>query len=364
MSTRQVDALGSVRGIAALIVLLGHCSLAFRLAPAIESSLCALLNQRGAVIVFFVLSGYVLTLSLARNGEVLAYYARRLFRIMPALWLASGLAWLLLDLAPPALAAPSSWTAWTVSSYHPVPVAARLRAFTGFDNRLIPPTWTIAAELVGSLCLPLLVAIARRGQVQTLLMVAALAILSVFTVGTHGRLQLAGYLVEFAMGAAVALHVRPVPARAARLATVAGAGLLLAARPLTWLLLTGSLQPVEYHIDAPLPMLVEALGACLLLAGLTSGTLTLRFLHWRPVLLLGDWSYSLYLYHFAFLRLILHILPPLPAPAATVLLTAGTLLLTVPVAAFSYRHVELPCIAIGKRLLQHTRRRTAAAAQN
>src|SRR5262245_42816924 len=57
--------------------------------------LSLLANGRGAVVIFFVLSGYVLTRSLRSSlfdrDSVLRFYVQRFFRIYPAIWVASSL---------------------------------------------------------------------------------------------------------------------------------------------------------------------------------------------------------------------------------------------------------------------------------
>src|SRR5262245_4346370 len=94
--------LEAARGLAALIVVIFHVFVTLEpkrqvfethgLAQAISNfALTALFNGSGAVTFFFVLSGFVLGISLDRfNGVTLAgcteFVVRRLFRIMPTVW--------------------------------------------------------------------------------------------------------------------------------------------------------------------------------------------------------------------------------------------------------------------------------------
>lgn len=48
--------------------------------------LSGLINAEASVILFFVLSGYVLTLSLERNTGYVQYLIKRMFRIYPVYW--------------------------------------------------------------------------------------------------------------------------------------------------------------------------------------------------------------------------------------------------------------------------------------
>jgi peptidoglycan/LPS O-acetylase OafA/YrhL len=88
----QIIELQSLRGIAALTVAIGH-ALTYYYATSSYGSM--VLNGRGAVVVFFVLSGYVLTRSLRSTHfdrhSVLYFYGQRAFRIYPAMWAASTL---------------------------------------------------------------------------------------------------------------------------------------------------------------------------------------------------------------------------------------------------------------------------------
>src|ERR1700723_4648936 len=100
----HIDELQSLRGIAALIVAVSHLSSIYLLPPTARIAIDAVCNAHACVIVFFVLSGYVLTGSLVRRGlswsSVRAFYLGRLFRLFPALWVASAISGLFLLLYP------------------------------------------------------------------------------------------------------------------------------------------------------------------------------------------------------------------------------------------------------------------------
>jgi peptidoglycan/LPS O-acetylase OafA/YrhL len=102
-SKGRLDYLDSIRGIAALVVVLHHCwlgtapasfsshnSLASITLASVTSILLYGLNRffasgRSAVIIFFVLSGFVLACSLlARRTPYVSYAVKRVFRIYPA----------------------------------------------------------------------------------------------------------------------------------------------------------------------------------------------------------------------------------------------------------------------------------------
>ena len=84
----RVIALDGVRGIAALLVVIGHSYGAVRSPPEIAGP---------SVQVFFVLSGYCLAASALRGDRVLdrvQYWLRRIFRIHPPFLFALVAAWL------------------------------------------------------------------------------------------------------------------------------------------------------------------------------------------------------------------------------------------------------------------------------
>jgi peptidoglycan/LPS O-acetylase OafA/YrhL len=79
------DRLQSLRGLAALSVLFGHAALI--LPPTPFTTLQGALFQAGpAVVLFYVLSGYVLGQSLLRDGGFWPFAWRRLTRLLPVLW--------------------------------------------------------------------------------------------------------------------------------------------------------------------------------------------------------------------------------------------------------------------------------------
>jgi peptidoglycan/LPS O-acetylase OafA/YrhL len=103
VSKARLDYLDSIRGFAALVVVLGHCWLATApaslsshgsLSTTVASSVTGVLfyglakffeSGRTAVMIFFVLSGFVLTCSLmARPMPYVSYAVKRVFRIYPA----------------------------------------------------------------------------------------------------------------------------------------------------------------------------------------------------------------------------------------------------------------------------------------
>lgn len=90
MEKNRIDYLDSLRGLASVSVVVSHFVLAYRLDLQFKllnySPLHFFYDGFAAVTFFFVLSGYVLTLSLKNRDQISlnSFYLKRIFRIMPA----------------------------------------------------------------------------------------------------------------------------------------------------------------------------------------------------------------------------------------------------------------------------------------
>ncbi len=139
-------------------------SLIYVLPPGTRIVLDAIFNAHASVIVFFVLSGYVLTGSLLRRGlswsGIEGFYVGRLFRLFPALWVASAISALCLLVCPELSIHPAP-NGWFTLYLHPFPSGLELVLATlAIDKSLIMPVWTIFIELMGSALMPLIVTLA------------------------------------------------------------------------------------------------------------------------------------------------------------------------------------------------------------
>lgn len=187
--------LDGLRGLAALSVAIGHCAtaiggtgLALRmtLATAPDASLQdvvfrflhVIFHADAAVIVFFVLSGLVLTRSLRRRDDGLpAYLVRRAFRLLPVAIVSA----LIIGLLTPA----STWSQ--------IAGAAVL-----YDTSLNGVLWTLQIEVWGSLWI-YAAAIARR--THPALFCALLAITAAVSYFDHRPVPL--FMSAFALGAII-----------------------------------------------------------------------------------------------------------------------------------------------------------------
>ena len=183
-----------LRGYAASMVVIVHCIAAWR--PLVESDplsrnayeiLLIPISGRAPVILFFVLSGFVLTHSIlgtrSKRQDVITFYGRRLFRIMPMA--ITGLLLMILA-AEFGRRGVVNWNALPLSNFVDVSDRARIEDLPGalllWDNSVNPAYWTLHVELVGSLVMPFLVLLAllskgkKQFKILTLLAVVGLAL--------------------------------------------------------------------------------------------------------------------------------------------------------------------------------------------
>lgn len=350
--------LQSLRGLAALAVMLGH-TLNFYIMPDWFFQAAHILNGRAAVVLFFILSGFVLTRALrnpALDGRSLAqFYLRRTMRIYPAIWLVSllSLAYLI-------------FLHWRI----PVPdaselVRTRFRAdrmdllhivasFAGALAFLIPQLWSIFVEILASIAMPFIAYMAYRKR--RWLAVAFVVLLAVsFTIGPKTYYLTGLYAVDFIIGAWIAVAGPHVRALAERLRPAAPALIGLSGLAI----LFTQFLPLTYY--SPTAHLVEAALAVIMIVLVVYSGAQVRVLQSRGALFLGDISYSLYLWHFLVLCLVgkamavattAYGLDLAPIPK-TLLVAVLTTAITIPLSWLSFEWVEKPGIQMGKWLSRH-----------
>jgi len=306
-----------------------------------------LTNGWTGVNLFFILSGFVLFLPFAGDGEAMAtlaarmgFYRRRFRRLMPLFYIAVLTAW--------SVAAARSGTADLGELLSVLSLEFTLDP-QRFAPSFNPALWSIGVECVFSLLFPILVLAARRVGLARLVagvLVAALAA-RILGIARFPALQGATFnsdaficrLDEFVLGMMLArLYVeRRLSRRPGRWAA-AGVALVL----LAWigfdLVLRGFLPPL---VRAGLNDVLDA-GLCAVIYGaLTPGTRLAACLSWPPLQRLGAMCYSLYIWHWPLLQLIA---PDRAAMSPARLAVAVSLFLaaTLAVAALSYRFIEFP----------------------
>jgi peptidoglycan/LPS O-acetylase OafA/YrhL len=296
--------------------------------------------------VFFVISGFVITGTLVRELErdgridLPRFYARRVKRLLPALAAMLtfvALAGILLD--PVAATRVAALTGVFASFFTANLYLWKLpTGYFDFSTQLNPllHTWTLAVEEQFYLVFPvvLLVAWRLRGRWLAFVAVAAISCGSL-VVASHWHGTGFGYYGsparawEFGVGCLIALAapaLKSLPAIAGSALAAVG----LVAVGVTALATTGEESLVTVAV-------VPVAGACLLIAaGFAADNSISRLLATRPLVAVGDLSYSLYLWHWP---LIVFAQALFPASGAAP--KVGAALSFVPAWA-SYRWLENP----------------------
>ena len=337
--------LESLRGIAALIVAAHHGMSCLTAPPDTRVPLLSsamdwalwITNPGGAVMFFFVLSGYVLGQSLERKWDIMPFLVRRSLRILPAFVVSVLFAYVCVKhvrIDPP----PADTTAFFQRQFWPVPTAYDLWDTLTFRSSAINgPTWSIGPELVGSLFLPFLALAHRHTPVswQWLLFVVVATILAF----TPYRLVVWFYCGFFLPPRIAAI----LPNWFARAVTFAAGYVLLRYT---------SEFAVYYKFKTILP---SSIGATLMIGAVVSSPGFMTWLTVAPLRFVGRVSYSFYLFHWSIFYLCALATLQSNALHGTVgnlTICAAAIGVTLVVSEITYRFIELPGIDRGKRLLR------------
>jgi len=363
---RRYVELDSLRGLAALIVVLHHLLLSWDIETEPTSAICRifldLVNPLGpeAVILFFVLSGFVLSLP-AVNGKPQSYFTfitRRVFRIyvpyLAALAISVMTSFCLSSHLTHSIWVRSCWSGpvtWRLIWQHVMLLG--VYDTTRFD----PPIWSLVYEMRISLFFPLLCAIVLRLRMRwTFALAFFLTAVPSAIDRKHGvasTIPLSDtlhYTTMFILGIYLAREKARIADWFKRLTWLAKisfgvffALLFAVAGPQFTPLATSVI-----HLRLTLfTQWITALGAGgLIVICMNSGTCK-RILLWPPIRFLGQMSYSLYLMHFIVLLCCLDLLFG-RIPLAAILCLV--FVLSIIVSWFCYRWVEVPSMNLGRRL--------------
>jgi len=282
-----------------------------------------------AVVLFFVISGFVLSLSLSRSDRAsvkigCVFVLKRVLRLYPSYFLAL-VAWLI---------------ASVVVGVNPITILRLgnlgeiLSNFLLFSTTMNVSAWSLRVELAATPLIFLLwIVSARCGRyalpVATVLLMAA-SFLFIDAIGRHLFCFAFGLLIP-KWGSWIANALRNFLGPALVLIAIA----LLVSRQL----LTAPLVLDQVSV------LIETVASTALIALAVYGRPNLRMLSYKPLIRLGEISYSFYLYNLMLLELLIVSAAASPWLASAPLLTASLVVLasvglTIPLAIISYKFVE------------------------
>jgi len=364
---RYVPELDGLRGLAIFGVLLFHTG-RFSLGWA-------------GVVLFFVLSGYLITGILLDGKERPAYfgnfYARRALRIFPAYYVMLALTWWIkrdFIAGADAAAMQPALPEWTYFLVYAQNYWLGMNEFGTPLSRLLGFSWTLAVEEQFYLAWPLLVYYLRPRALllvcAALVCAAPLLRMGMLSASDNPMLTLASlssHLDSLALGAAICLMSRDARLRG-RLSRRAGTMLLAAAGiPLVLLVvatgldsydLTSRLQWMRLPGNTWFLTLISLVFGAVLILALGGSPRLASFLAWRPLRGLGKISYGVYLYYtlvYFLVSTVYKVSVFLPLSGSRVgewdllAINAAQMVLTVAFAAVSYRYLERPLLALKER---------------
>jgi len=357
----RIRSLDGLRGVAALLVVLGHMRLVLYDTPhsAIWSQpvLRHLLDILGvvgghAVWLFFVLSGVVLTkLANRPNFDYGRYLLSRLTRLYLPAWAAVAFAVITIIIVPRVTPGYGQWIDTKPTALTLQGILGDLTLVTGVNGGTISPLWTLQWEVLFSLLLVVFLAAFKRLHL-VLGLVAALAGACLGSIGNNPFLL---YMSMFAIGVVLAFAWEGLMARLVFLSRmhpgvfiVLSAGLIVVAVAANSLaLLVTDVQITRYGLTMPIVGTVGSLlgvAALIVLAGVPGPFRAI--LETRPLQWLGLVSFSLYLIHEPVLVALVRVW----GPSAFVLFVA--LILCLVAADLFSRFVERPTHRLATRMRQ------------
>ena len=245
----------------------------------------AVLHNSAAVILAFVLTGYLFAISLRREQSTLTFLLRRAMYILPALWVAVLFAFAIFKFIRPTIGFPDPTEFFLAASRVPGlwELGLNLAPYAG---RVILPTWAIIPLLTGSVVVLVFAVVSRWVGAMGQLALFAVTVWLTFVAGR----QLTSILYLFcflAGGWLVADVVAPAIKHRALAHGVALVGLMMVCCDVDYLPTTGLLTMRLWY----------TIGAVLLVGAITSQPEPWTWLASPPLRRVGQISYSFFLIH-------------------------------------------------------------------
>lgn len=277
----------AMRGIASLIVFIVHLfSTRPGMVPAwLEKGWYAI--GPAGVDIFFVISGFVVTVAAAKaaditdvRGSSLTFIIKRIFRVYPAYWIVFFVASIL---AP---------YVWLSPEWLPKASNFSLLTLTYTYNYKVMVAWTLVYEMFFYIVLSVMILAGKKFWhaifIWIFIEIIAIAATNTYDWTLMGYVPLNPQILQFSSGCVVAFICSRFDTRFGKEVLIAGAVMFIA------------MCYVNINIanwDPRYRTLTLTLPAAMMIYGAVVSEREQRFSFWKPILFLGNISFSLYLWH-------------------------------------------------------------------
>lgn len=336
--------LNSLRGLAAISVIFWHYSQVLNDDfSIIYKPYLFFMYGTGAVIMFFILSCFVLTASLKSSNNYLKYLIKRVFRIYPAYLLSlfiSITGYMILKPHPISWLS-SGFNLWCNGSLDLSDVLNSLVLLNPrYFNTFVTPSWSLTIEMTVSIVFPLFVLFISGSKSNYL---GVFYIVAIYVINKlHPETLIINsiyYSIYFVMGILVYLNRTEL--------SKLGCGYLM---PIYIILYASPFFSSKLSIMLHDVNLLTGIGASgIILCGLHSAVFK-TILRAKIFVFLGKISYSVYLLHMPILLIIIYLFLPYLNISKVLFLYPFSFMLTIFVSYLSYKLIELNFITLGKML--------------
>jgi peptidoglycan/LPS O-acetylase OafA/YrhL len=340
--------LQGLRGIAAATVVVSHALGIFYISGADSgtfleniqavSHLSGILAAK-AVWVFFVLSGFVLTHQLeSRSSNTVRFVGARLVRLYVPVWFAIALNFGVISLIESSGRDLGFWIGADPNLINPLKVVEEFLLLP--EGYFLGPLWSLKWEVAFSLLVVLFwkVKLLKRFPIATVLVSLCFA--------TYGEIIQNGwlkYLPMFVIG--MALHTVILGRWKSELNGQMEIVVLLATLLLptvSYLITSETLLGVEYRYVLDVPTSLVAIS--ILFVAIIRGKFLRKLLEIKALQNLGDFSYSLYLFHLPLISFAFYF------SNASLMWVLLAFALSFPIAYLCYRLIEVPSHRLSKKI--------------
>lgn len=350
----RFEALDSIRGIASLAVLLGHTLAVFNWD--IRFYQLFLFNNffdgRSAVTMFFVLSGFVLTVGYLKYREkklyLVPFFARRVTRIWVP-WLAFFIISLFcraylfdppLDTVPRLTEHHQQF--WSSDCSNQDIIKQLIYSLRDNSKALLPQDWSLGVEMKSAIFIPIFLILAKKSGIA--LLIASL--LLTFIIPATGY-----YYTSFGIGVLTALAYCSIQKYRFKGWLICLLGLVL--YQIRWVYTHTDV--LGDQIGEKGVWLLSALGCGFILYGVVSSTKLQKFLEIPCLSHLGRVSYSLYLVQVIILMCLapwimvfMNVMGIESDGWKQILLLISVVGVSLILSHFGERYIEIPCVKLGR----------------